>query len=113
SFDLRIVAGRWDEHRHVEVVREIVGEQVSRPPSDEILRRRVLRLARLLSFARKERFFKNADAHPLLWQRYDEFLVHSWPPPEPARRARILDAGALDDPRRVRRVLESARSVAE
>lgn len=105
-FDVRVPTARFDPDAPVHVVRTIVEGVPTHSTRDRlsdvismILNRRrchsLPRLARLVSFRGKERYFQRVERDPTLWRRYGDHLVFNWPPSEPATRVTLLDAGPL------------------
>lgn len=111
-FDRRSPAGT----RHHDVPLEIAMTTVGGRSVEECWRWRAGfaqdRLAPLLTFGRIETYHRDLEPQIEFAQAFHEYRVFNWPRPQPAARVTVLNAGVLDSPLRVGRIMHQCQRLA-
>lgn len=99
-FDLRVPAGLWTDRGWVEIIssrfEEWGGDDHWIGFNAWRLAHALDRLPPLLDFRRMESYFQAMPGSLPLTQRYHEYRVYNWPPPQSSPRCTLLDCGMVD-----------------
>jgi SAM-dependent methyltransferase len=113
-FDLRTPSGGWDAEGLIELV-SLRLESFGGSPR-RLWRWRANynpeRLARLLNYRRMEKYFHDCPNSAIHAQKYADYRVFNWPPPEGTPRPTLIDAGGLENPLAICRLIASLKRLA-